>query len=276
MYNPQDEPGIQLALENLEDPLKGLFRARLHLSERGIYVKFMWADWPEALSASLKKEIEGFLHQHRLRPLEKGSEDWQGMFVGESDGEAATEIGSRLLEHFPERVDWVVAERDNRGKIVAHSFIEGVGEILWHLSWRHVSADPANPKLNAQDVQPLNAAIFDISKWASSRIQPILDALHERLKALYGERFRGLYVFGSYAKPDAGIDLGENSDLDVALILSDFDNMHEERKRFGDFTYDLSLEHGLVISVIPIKEADFREGQTNFTRVISQYAVPVK
>jgi len=52
--------------------------------------------------------------------------------------------------------------------------------------------------------------------------------------------------------------------------------MHEERKRFGDFTYDLSLEHGLVISVIPIKEADFREGQTNFTRVISQYAVPVK
>jgi predicted nucleotidyltransferase len=80
-------------------------------------------------------------------------------------------------------------------------------------------------------------------------------------------------VFGSYARPDAGSDLGENSDLDVALILSDFDNTYEERKRFGDITYDLSIEHGLVISVVPIREADFREGRTTFTRVISQYAV---
>jgi len=62
----------------------------------------------------------------------------------------------------------------------------------------------------------------------------------------------------------------------VALILSDFDNVHEERERFGDFIYDLSLEHGLVISVMPILEADFREGRTNFTRVISSYAIPVK
>jgi predicted nucleotidyltransferase len=85
-----------------------------------------------------------------------------------------------------------------------------------------------------------------------------------------------LYVFGSYARPDAGIQLHESSDLDVALILSDFDTVYDERERFGDITYDLSLEHGLVISVVPIKETDFREGQTNFTRVISQYAVPVK
>ena len=92
----------------------------------------------------------------------------------------------------------------------------------------------------------------------------------------YRERFRGLYVYGSYARPDAGIDLGENSDLDVALILSDFDNVYDERERFGDITYDLSLQHGLVISVVPVKEGDFRKGQTNFTRAISQYAVPVK
>ena len=76
--------------------------------------------------------------------------------------------------------------------------------------------------------------------------------------------------------PDAGIDLGENSDLDVALILSDFDNLYDERKRIGDIVYDLSLEHVLVISVVPIREADFREGQTNFTRVISSYAIPVR
>ena len=275
-YSPQDEPGIQSALEGLEDWSKGLLRARLHLSERGTYVKFMWADWPEELSASIEKEVEVFVRQQGLRCLGKDSEDWRGMFVGDSDREAATEIGEVLNTHFPERVPWVVAERDNKGRIVANSFIDGVGEIFWNLSWQHVSADPANRKLNALDIAPLNAAILEISRWASRRIRPILDALQDRLKALYGEHFRGLYVFGSYARPDAGIQLHESSDLDVALILSDFDTVYDERERFGDITYDLSLEHGLVISVVPIKETDFREGQTNFTRVISQYAVPVK
>jgi predicted nucleotidyltransferase len=236
----------------------------------------MWADWPEELSASIEKEVEVFVRQQGLRCLGKDSEDWRGMFVGDSDREAATEIGEVLSTHFPERVPWVVAERDNKGRIVANSFIDGVGEIFWNLSWQHVSADPANRKLNALDIAPLNAAILEISRWASRRIRPILDALQDRLKALYGEHFRGLYVFGSYARPDAGIQLHESSDLDVALILSDFDTVYDERERFGDITYDLSLEHGLVISVVPIKETDFREGQTNFTRVISQYAVPVK
>jgi uncharacterized protein len=276
-YNPQVDASTQLALENLEDPLNGLFRARTCLSERGTYVKFMWADWPEDLSTSLKEKVEAFLRQHpELRPIDKGTEDWRAVFPAESNREAATQIGRRLLAHFPARVPWVAAERDNRGRIVASSFIDGVGEILWRLSWRHVSADPAVFRFNSTDVQSFNAAILDVSKWASSRIQPILDSLNTKLAVLYVERFRGLYAFGSYARPDAGIDLGENSDLDVALILSDFDNPYDERERFGDIVYNLSLENGLVISVVPIREADFREGQTNFTRVISSYAIPVR
>lgn len=275
-YNAQGDPDIQMALQDLRDIPDGLFPS-LVLSERGAFIKFEWADWPETLSAKLSERVKAFLLEHpTLYPIDEGSEDWKVTFPGESDGETAAEIGSRLEAHFPGRLDWVIAERDRRGKITANSLIEHVGEILWHLSWRHVSADPANPKLNVQDVQPLNAAILEISKWAGSRIQPILDALQERLKALYGDRFRRMYVFGSYARQDAGIDLGENSDLDVALILNDLDNLYDERERFGDIVYDLSLEHGLVISVVPIREVDFREGQTNFTRVISQYAVPVK
>jgi len=276
-YNPQDDPTVQLALQDLCDHVTGLFPAVLNLSGHGTYVKFRWADWPDPLPASQQQRIEVFLHQHPvLQPISKGSEEWQAVFPAESNREAAVEIGKRLETHFSGRVGWVLAERDNRGKIVANSFIDRVGEILWQLSWRHVSADRAVLKLDPNDVQRVNAAVIDVSKWATSRIQPILDSLNGRLAALYGERFRGLYVFGSYARPDAGIDLGENSDLDVALILSDFDNRYDERGRFGSIVYDLSLEHGLVISVVPIMEADFREGHTNFTRVISQYAVPVK
>jgi predicted nucleotidyltransferase len=276
-YKPEEDTTAQLALQDLCDHVNGLFAAVASLSGRGTFVRFKWSDWPEALSLSQRERVELFFRQHpELHVIERGSEDWRASFTGESDGEAAAEIGKRLETHFPNRVGWVLAEKDRKGKIVANSFINDVGEIRWELWWRHIRADRAVLKIQAQDVPRVNAAVMDISKWASSRIQPILDALHERLSALYGERFRGLYVFGSYARPDAGIDLGENSDLDVALILSDFDNLYEEREHFGDMVYDLSLEHGLVISVVPIREADFREGQTNFTRVISSYAIPVR
>jgi predicted nucleotidyltransferase len=276
-YNPQEDPAVHLALQNLCDHVTGLFPVVVDLSERGTFVRFRWADWPEALSLSQEKRVEVFLRKHpELRPIDTDSADWRAAFTGKSDGVAAAEIGKRLETHFPTRVGWVLAERDSKGKILANTFIDGVGEILWELSWRHVRADRAVLKLDVQDVQRVNAAVRDISGWASSRIRPILDALHDRLKALYGERFRGLYVFGSYARPDAGIVLPESSDLDVALILSDFDNVYEETERIGDITYDLSLQHGILISVAPIREADYREGSTTFTRVISQYAIPVK
>jgi predicted nucleotidyltransferase len=115
--------------------------------------------------------------------------------------------------------------------------------------------------------------VKEISRWAERRIRPVLESLHQRLKALYGERFRGLYVFGSYARPDAGIMLAEDSDLDVALLLSEFESPYSEIERFSEITADISLEHGLVISLVPIREDDFKAGKTNFIRVISEYAV---
>jgi predicted nucleotidyltransferase len=93
---------------------------------------------------------------------------------------------------------------------------------------------------------------------------------------LYGDRFRGLYVFGSYARPDAGIKLPIDSDLDIALVLSDLRDVGEEIDRFGDIRAALSLENDLVISLIPVAEADFRNGRTNFVRAISEYAIPVE
>jgi len=143
------------------------------------------------------------------------------------------------------------------------------------LAWKE-SLAPIPPSITESDRADLQASFREVFHWASGRIKPVLDHLHDKLKALYGERFRGLYIFGSYARPDAGIELPENSDLDVALILSDFNNAYEEIKRFGDITYDLSLEHGLVISLVPIREADYHERRTSFARAISSYAIPVK
>ena len=247
--------------------------ADITLSKEGEFVRFEWADWPDDLQKGFATHVVQFCKDRSyLHAVEPSSPEWNAIFVGAvADSEAASKAAEILGRHMG-RVSWVRAERDLKGKVKAWVGLGGGKTVDLCLSWKGYTVGG----IGLLNMQALRAAVNELQQWAGHRIQSILDALHEKLSTLYGERFRGLYVFGSYARPDAGIDLGENSDLDVALILSDFDNVHEERKRFGDFTYDLSLQYGLVISVVPIREADFREGQTNFTRVISQYAVPVK
>jgi predicted nucleotidyltransferase len=244
-------------------------------------------------------QVEAFHVQYpELRPVQAGTPEWDAVFHGwRSDSESALAIAGAFTKHFSGRVLWVESEEDARGRIAAKLRIEGLGEttppppetppslragwrgtsgeVSLHLFWKDSMAIPPGP-LSSADLGAFQASVEEICQWAGRRIRSVLDILHQRLKALYGERFRGLYVFGSYARPDAGIELPESSDLDLALILSDFENLYEERARFGDLVADLSLEHSMVISVVPVAESDFREGRTNFSRVISEYAVPVQ
>jgi predicted nucleotidyltransferase len=274
-YNPDTHSKIERALNALQDESLG-FNATPYFSQRGLFARFVWPDWPEHLQKDLAERIDNFHRSHHeLLPIAPGTPEWQAVYRDwRSDPESVSVIAEAFSKNFPERVRWVESERDSRGRIGGHCYVADAGEITLHLSWRDSTSVPLG-SLSEADLAAFRVSIQEVFSWAASRIRPILDALHDKLQALYGERFRGLYVFGSYARPDAGIKLSEDSDLDIALILSDFDSIYDERKRFGDITYDLSLEHGLVISVVPIREADFREGRTNFTRGISQYAVPV-
>lgn len=285
---------------SLRSPAEGL-SADTFVTAKGLFARFVWPDLPTETSAKLGGLI-GALHARHpelgLKPLERDAPEWSSVFHGWStDLESAGAIERVFSAHFPKRVSWVESERDRGGRIAAKLRIEGLGETAppppdaqpslragWHstscevslqLFWKESMAIPPGP-LSPADLVAFEASVREISHWAERRVRPILDTLHQRLRALYGERFRGLYVFGSYARPDAGIELPDSSDLDLALVLSDFDNLYEERARFGDLVADLSLEHSLVISVVPVAESDFREGRSSFGRVISEYAVPVK
>jgi predicted nucleotidyltransferase len=297
-YSPENRSLVEPALASLQDQAQWLTVAGCY-SARGMFVRFIWPDWPPALAEELGSRVREFRsEQPELRPVQAGTREWDAVFHGwRSDSDSASAIAAAFAKHFGNRVRWVESEVDARGRISARAMVEGLrappppppgappslragwrissSEVTLDLYWKDSIVTPPGP-LSVADDQAFYESVKEISFWAQRRIQPILDILQERLKALYGERFRGLYVFGSYARPDAGIELPESSDLDVALILSDFENLYEERARFGDLVADLSLEHSMVISVVPVAEADFREGRTNFSRVISEYAVPVK
>ncbi|PYV27906.1 MAG: hypothetical protein DMG27_02685 [Acidobacteria bacterium] len=301
-YNPERDSAVSVALRALEERhrAQGL-TARSYFSPKGVFSRFVWPDLPLETSSRLGTEITALHKEHPelgLEPVQQESHEWNAVFHGwRSDLESAAAIEKAFSIYFPERVLWVESERDTRGRIAAECRIKDLVRfepftasplkvlgtpsaaesevVALELFWRDSLLLTPRGRPSDSDMNSLRAATQEVWKWAERRIQVILDALQERLRALYGERFKGLYVFGSYARPDAGIKLPEDSDLDVALILSDFENVYDERARFGDITYDLELEHGLAISVIPIREADFREGRTNFTRVISEYAIRV-
>jgi len=300
-YNPEAYCTIEYALRAFEDEYRGEgLSATCYFAERGQFVKFIWPDWPESLAQSLARRVDAFRAEHpELRPIEPGTREWDAAFhAWRSDPSSALAVASAFEKHFGTRLVWVESERDARGRIHACCRIKDIAQvrafapdhplsflatpppeqvevISMDLAWKDSFA-PIPPSLSDSDHEALQASFREVFQWAASRIKPVLDQLHDKLRELYGERFRGLYVFGSYARPDAGIELPRDSDLDVALVLSEFSNAYEEITRFSGISSDLSLEHGLVISLVPVREADFREGRSNFTRVISSYAVPVK
>jgi len=258
--------------------LRGVYATAI-VSSRGTFARFEWADWPSKVAQAWAERVAGFEVAHGLERLREGSAEWNAIFHGRrGDPESAEQIARIFLQHFHRRVSWVMCSRDSRGRIGAQVNLtdsegrEGDVQVGLELSWKDANAFG----IGGEDLEAMRSAINEVSEWAGRRVRSPLNTLRDRLKTLYGDRFRGLYVFGSYAKPDAGIELPEDSDLDVALILSDFENAYDEIKRFSRITSDLSLEHGLVISVVPLREADYRDGRTNFTRVISEYAIPVE
>jgi len=104
-----------------------------------------------------------------------------------------------------------------------------------------------------------------------SEIDLLLKELKEALRQIYQENLRGLYLYGSYAY---GEDDPE-SDLDVAIVLKDFDDYWEEVQRTSDIISELSLKHGVSISPVRIHEADWVGEDSPFLNNVRKECIPL-
>lgn len=104
----------------------------------------------------------------------------------------------------------------------------------------------------------------------STNIQHLLAELKRRLFELYGERLKAVYLFGSYARGD----YNENSDVDVMIVLPDYESYSEEIDRTGEIISQLSLEYGVSISRVIMKEVQWQQSDTPLLRNIRAEGVP--
>lgn len=101
--------------------------------------------------------------------------------------------------------------------------------------------------------------------------QEMLTKLKTSLAKIYGERLKGLYLYGSCARGEER----SGSDLDVAMILDQFERPWFEIQRTSQLVSDLSLECRMTISLIPLRIADWEEKQKPLVRNIQQEGVAV-
>jgi len=95
--------------------------------------------------------------------------------------------------------------------------------------------------------------------------------LHVRLAALYGDRLKGVYLYGSYARGEATDD----SDIDVAVVLEGPVHAHSEEERASDLVGDLCLRENCLLVPFFLSEEEYRRTPYAVHRSIAQEGAPV-
>jgi uncharacterized protein len=91
-------------------------------------------------------------------------------------------------------------------------------------------------------------------------LDELLADLKVGLIGIYGECLKGLYLYGSYARAEAD----EESDVDILVVLEQFDSYAREVDRTGQLASDLSLKYGITVSQVFMRQAEWLEGDTPF------------
>ena len=101
-------------------------------------------------------------------------------------------------------------------------------------------------------------------------IKGLLFELKQGLAEVYGSRLKAVYLFGSYARGDYDTE----SDVDVLIVLTDYQSYGQEIDRTGELMSGVSLEHEISLSRVIMTEEQWQDSGTPFLRNVRAEARP--
>jgi predicted nucleotidyltransferase len=90
-----------------------------------------------------------------------------------------------------------------------------------------------------------------------TNIKRLLAEFKSGLVDLYSNRLKGVYLFGSYARGD----YHEDSDVDIMIVLDDYESYWDELVRSAELASNLSLEYDVTISRMIMTEEQWKRGE---------------
>jgi len=100
-------------------------------------------------------------------------------------------------------------------------------------------------------------------------VKTLMSELKTGLQTIYGDRLKGMYLYGSYARDEADPE----SDLDVLIVLDRIDHYSDEVHRTSQLGSDLSLKYSVSISKVYLRERDWRERESPFLANVREEAI---
>ncbi len=104
----------------------------------------------------------------------------------------------------------------------------------------------------------------------STTVKALLAQLRSGLEALYQERLRGVYLYGSYAREEAESE----SDLDVLIVLGHLDSYGAEIDRTSELVSRVSLMYGISVSRVFVSEDKWQKAEGSFLANVREEATP--
>jgi predicted nucleotidyltransferase len=99
----------------------------------------------------------------------------------------------------------------------------------------------------------------------------LLARIKSRLQAVYGDRLRGVVLYGSEARGEATSD----SDVDILVLLVGPVVLGQELNKIIEALYPLQLEMNRVLEAFPVDEADYLRGEYAWYRNAQKEGIQV-
>ena len=101
------------------------------------------------------------------------------------------------------------------------------------------------------------------------QLRPVLDDLRVHLAGIYGERFAGLWLYGSQARGEGSPE----SDVDLLLFLDHAEEPASEIDNLTPLLAEINLRSGTLFSILPVTTREFNEARGPFWTTVRREGV---